>query len=143
MKIALSYLEKSADCKEFVEEQLLEMGFEIYEQTDNRTFSGSIDATHYVTDQIKAGNVDRGVVIDDYGVIPFMVANKVKAIMCSTISDERSAEMTSRHNGAHMIALGTKISTPEMMVACIREFLTHEFDKGRHVIRYEMMEKMI
>ncbi|MCI1857061.1 MAG: RpiB/LacA/LacB family sugar-phosphate isomerase [Sporolactobacillus sp.] len=90
----------------------------------------------------KSDTAPRGVAITKWGTDAFMAANKLKYVICANISDEHSARMTRRHNGALMVSLGSAIVGTELMKSSVRAFLEAPFDDGRHMVRIDMMNKM-
>ncbi|WP_100489571.1 RpiB/LacA/LacB family sugar-phosphate isomerase [Sporolactobacillus pectinivorans] len=92
--------------------------------------------------QDKSETAPRGIVIDTWGSDAFMAANKLKYVICANVSDEHSARMTRRHNGALMITLGTAVVGPELLKNCAKAYLEAPFDAGRHMVRIDMVNKM-
>ncbi|GGL61546.1 RpiB/LacA/LacB family sugar-phosphate isomerase [Sporolactobacillus putidus] len=90
----------------------------------------------------KSEEAARGIVIDKWGTDAFMAANKLKYVICANVSDEHSARMTRRHNGALMITLGTAVVGPELLISCAQAYLEAPFDAGRHMVRIDMVNKM-
>ncbi|KAF5295709.1 hypothetical protein FQA39_LY12882 [Lamprigera yunnana] len=92
-----------------------------------------------IAKQVVTKQVSRSIVIDDYGTLPFMVIGKVKGTIVAQISDEHSAHMTSEHNGATVITLGTKLSSYEDIINISRKYLNEKFAAGRHLVRTDML----
>lgn len=85
----------------------------------------------------------RGIVIDDYGSLPFMVLGKMKGSIVAQISDEHSAHMTSEHNGSNMITLGCQLSSMTGLKNIITKYLKTPFAAGRHLVRTDMLDEML
>lgn len=85
---------------------------------------------------------NRGIIIDEYGAGPFMVADKVKYIICAELNDEHSAKMTRDHNNANVITFGTKIVGEQVAKNIVDRFVTANYAGGRHQIRIDMLNKM-
>jgi ribose 5-phosphate isomerase B len=66
-----------------------------------------------------------------------IVANKVRGIRCVQATSPVVARLAREHNDANVIAFGARIVGVEVAKACLREFLTSEFQDGRHVARVE------
>ena len=64
-------------------------------------------------------------------------------MIAAEASDERSALMTKRHNGARILVMGSDIVGKELAKSCLRSFLSHGYDGGRHQIRIDMLNKML
>ncbi|WP_353949137.1 RpiB/LacA/LacB family sugar-phosphate isomerase [Sporolactobacillus sp. Y61] len=90
----------------------------------------------------KSENASRGIVITKWGIDAFMAANKLKYVIAANVSDEHSARMTRRHNGALMITLGTAVVGSELLKNCVKAYLEAPFDAGRHMVRIDMVNKM-
>ncbi|WP_100488046.1 RpiB/LacA/LacB family sugar-phosphate isomerase [Sporolactobacillus pectinivorans] len=90
----------------------------------------------------KSATAPRGIVIDRWGTDAFMAANKLKYVIAANVSDEHSARMTRRHNGALLITLGTAVVGPELLKSCAKAYLEAPFDGGRHMVRIDMVNKM-
>jgi galactose-6-phosphate isomerase len=83
--------------------------------------------------------ISRGIAIDEYGNLPFMVLPKIKNVVCAQISDSYSAHMTMEHNGSNALALGYKLLTKENMLQILNLYLDEKFAAGRHMVRINMM----
>lgn len=98
-----------------------------------------------VDGMLTSGSDDQsvGVVIDKYGVGSYMACSKHKGMIAAEVSEERSALMTKRHNGARILVMGSAIVGEELAKSCLRSFLSHGYDGGRHQIRIDMLNKMM
>ena len=95
-----------------------------------------------VAEAIKAGEVDKGVLVCGTGVGISMAANKVKGIRCALCGDSYSAEMTRRHNDANVLAMGAGIIGPNLAKKITEVFLTTEFEGGRHARRVGLLDNI-
>lgn len=121
-------------------EDLSEEGFDLVDsakavckkllEVDGMLTSGSDDASV-------------GILIDKYGAGSYMAATKHKGMIAAEVSEERSSLMTKRHNGARVLCLGSGIVGEELAKSCVRDFLSHGYDGGRHQIRIDMLNKML
>ena len=121
-------------------EDLSEEGFDLVDsskavckkllEVDGMLTSGSDDASV-------------GILIDKYGAGSYMAATKHKGMIAAEVSEERSSLMTKRHNGARVLCLGSGIVGEELAKSCVRDFLGHGYDGGRHQIRIDMLNKML
>lgn len=101
-----------------------------------------VDNTLAVANAVKTNEDNLGIMIDAYGVGPFMVATKVKGMVAAEVSDERSAYMTRGHNNARMITMGSEIVGDLLAKNIVKGFVTGKYDGGRHQIRVDMLNKM-
>jgi ribose 5-phosphate isomerase B len=86
---------------------------------------------------VARGDYDFGVVLGGSGTGEAIVANKVRGIRCVQATNPVVARLAREHNDANVIAFGARIVGVEVAKACLREFLTSEFQDGRHVARVE------
>ncbi len=80
-----------------------------------------------------------GILICGTGIGMSMCANKHKNIRAALCSDTYSAKMTRRHNDANVLCLGARVIGSCLALDIIDEFLSNNFDGGRHAQRVEMM----
>ena len=102
--------------KQFLIQQLQDAGYDV---EDKGTYSeDSVDAGAYAIKVCEdvANNLDTkyGILICGTGIGMSMMANKVKGIRASLVSDLFSAEMTRAHNDANVLCMGEKIITKNM-----------------------------
>ena len=108
--------------KQFLIQQLQDAGYDV---EDKGTYSeDSVDAGAYAIKVCEdvANNLDTkyGILICGTGIGMSMMANKVKGIRASLVSDLFSAEMTRAHNDANVLCMGARI---------ISEYMAWEFTK--------------
>ncbi|MGT2784407.1 galactose-6-phosphate isomerase subunit LacA [Streptococcus merionis] len=126
--------------KETVKAYLLESGHDV--QDVSKEGADFVDTTLAVVKEVTANDVNLGIVIDAYGVGPFMTATKIKGMVAAEVSDERSAYMTRSHNNSRMITMGAEIVGPGVARNIAKGFVEGEYDGGRHQIRVDMLNKM-
>ena len=68
-----------------------------------------------------------------------MCANKHKGIRAAQCHDTFSAKMTRRHNDANVLTMGGRVVGSELAKEIVTEFLTNEFEGGRHEVRVNKM----
>lgn len=101
------------------------------------------DVTEAVVGKIlEDPTVNRGIIVDRYGVAPFMFGSKFKGIICSETNDEHSAMMTRDHNNANLITMGSGIVGIDVCLSIVERFVTGEYSGGRHQIRIDMLDRM-
>lgn len=101
-----------------------------------------VEVTLNVAEEVVKEETSLGIVIDAYGVGPFMVATKIKGMIAAEVSDERTAYMTREHNNSRMITIGSEISGPGIAKNIVKSFIESNYDGGRHQIRVDMLNKM-
>jgi ribose 5-phosphate isomerase B len=84
---------------------------------------------------VSRGEYERGIVLGGSGTGEAIVANKVRGIRCVQAATPEVARLGREHNDANVLSLGARVTTVEVAEACVREFLTTDFEGGRHVRR--------
>lgn len=101
------------------------------------------DATMNVVHAMQKRTADVGIVIDAYGVAPFMIANKNSGIICAAVYEDYTSKMTRRHNHTGIIALGSAITAECLSCELALNFVASQYDGGRHQARVDMLNKML
>lgn len=141
MKILVGADRKSNDLKEYLKDYLSCKGYQVEDTTD-KEFDLVKTATT-LCKKILEEKGARGILIDEFGVASFMIANKYKGIICAEVSDEHSAHMTINHNNTSVITLGSGIVGRRLAEKIIDAYLESEYANGRHQIRVDMLNKML
>ena len=84
------------------------------------------------------GGYDFGILICGTGIGISMAANKIDGIRCALCGTEYAAEMTKRHNNANFLALGGRVTGPELAISIVKAYMNAEFEGGRHKTRVDM-----
>ena len=106
MKVAIAANQIGARLKDVVKAYLADKGYEMVDYSDADIFT----ATMNVVKAIKDEGITRGIVIDDYGIAPFMVASKNHGIVCAPTYEDYTSSMTRHHNSTQIITLGANIT---------------------------------
>lgn len=137
MKVAISANAVGEKLKNVVKAHLENKGYEVIDYSDNDIFT----ATMNVVEAVKKGEITRGIVIDDYGVAPFMIASKNHGIVCAPTYEDYTSSMTRHHNSTQIIALGANITAEVLSCQLAENFVKTEYDGGRHQIRIDMLNR--
>jgi len=86
--------------------------------------------------------VDLGIAICGTGIGISLACNKVKGIRCGACSEPYSAGMARRHNNCNILALGSRVVGFELAKMMVKEFLSAEFEGGRHSRRVNMIMEL-
>lgn len=135
MKVAIAANEVGARLKDVVKEFLAGKGYEMVDLSDPDIFT----ATMNVVEKIQSGEITHGIVVDDYGIAPFNIAVKNHGIVCASVYEDYSSSMTRHHNGTQIIAMAANITADVLSCELAYNFVTTEYDGGRHQIRLDMM----
>ena len=88
------------------------------------------------------GEIEKGIILDDYGTAPFMICSKHSGIVCAQASDEHSAKMTRDHNNTSIITIGYEITGEALAKSICGVFAESDYSGGRHQVRVDMLNKM-
>ena len=140
MKIGIGSSTGGLHLKEKIMKYLLESGYEIidYKEEGNDVFNISCS----ISEAVMNGSIEKGIIIDDYGIVPFMVCTKHKKIVCAQTADEHSAKMTRDHNNTSIISIGYEITGENLAKSICRIFANSDYSGGRHQVRVDMLDKM-
>ena len=89
------------------------------------------DIADAVSEAIKNGEMDQGILICGTGLGMAIAANKVKGIRAATCHDIYSAERAKKSNNANIITLGSQVIGPELAKILVGTWLFSEFQAGR------------
>ena len=82
-------------------------------------------------------NDKMGILICGTGIGMCMTANKVHGIRAALATDAYTAEMARKHNDANVLCMGGRTTSPEDAEIIVHNFLTTEFEGGRHQKRVQ------
>lgn len=137
MKVAISANEVGTRLKNVVKAHLTQAGYEVVDVSDKDIFT----ATMNVVELVNNGEITRGIVIDDYGVVPFNIAAKNHGIVCAPVYEDYTSSMTRHHNSTQIITLGANITADVLSCQLAENFVKTEYDGGRHQIRIDMLNR--
>ncbi len=137
MKISIASDHGGVDLKQELIHYLEGLGHEVINFGTN-----SHDSCHYpdyiypACKALKEGIVERAIVICTTGIGVSIVANKVKGVRCSLVSNVKDAQTTREHNDANCLALGAKTVNTDLAKEIVQVWLNTPFSFAeRHVIR--------
>ena len=137
MKVAISANEVGTRLKDVVRAHLTQAGYEVVDVSHNDIFT----ATMNVVELVNKGEITRGIVVDDYGVVPFNIAAKNHGIVCAPVYEDYTSSMTRHHNSTQIITLGANITADVLSCQLAENFVKTEYDGGRHQIRIDMLNR--
>ena len=127
--------------KEEVKAYLSELGYSVVDHGTNST-----ESCHYpvfaskVCESVQE-NLEGsfGILICGTGIGMSMCANKHRGIRAAVCGDTYSAKMTRRHNNANVLCIGARVTGSCLALDIVNEFLTNDYEGGRHAVRVGMM----
>lgn len=140
MKIGIGSSNGGLHLKGKIIEYLEKIGYETadYKEEGNDIFNISCS----IAEAVRNGDIEKGIIIDDYGIVPFMVCSKHKKIVCAQAADEHLAKMTRDHNNTSIISLGYEITGEKLAESICGIFAKSDYSGGRHQVRVDMLDKM-
>lgn len=88
-------------------------------------------------DKKKAGwhTYNRAILICGSGFGVCMAANREPFVRAVTVRSTQEAKMARLHNNANVLCLGADFTSPRQVNKIVEEFLTTDFEGGRHTTR--------
>ena len=133
MKIGIANDHSGVEMKNAVVEYLKSKGYEVVNYGTDST-----ESTDYpiwgekLANAVAAGEVDRGIGICGTGVGIGLACNKVAGIRACICSEPYSAKYSRLHNNCQILCFGDRVIGIELAKMIIDEFMTTEFEGGRH-----------
>jgi len=97
------------------------------------------DYTKPVTDAIINEEAPRGILICGTGIGMSVAANRNSDIHAALCVDVGMAEKARQHNDANVLALGARVISQDVALACVETFLITKAEGGRHAMRVEKL----
>ena len=143
MRIALGADHAGVALKDHIKTRLEERGIAYTDFGTSSTDSVDYpDFAERVAREVAGGAFDRGVLVCGTGIGMAMAANKVLGIRAAPVVDEVSAHMSREHNDANILALGARVTPPELADRLLTLFLDTPFGGGRHQRRIDKISAM-
>ena len=93
-----------------------------------------------VCNAILSGEADRGILICSTGIGMSIAANKYKGIRAALCDSPYQGQMTSRHNKSNVLCLGGRCIGDMMAMEIIRQWLSFQYEGGRHDISLGLID---
>jgi ribose 5-phosphate isomerase B len=140
MKIGIGNDHAAIELKKTIQLFLEEAGHEVVNYgTDEKTDLSYPDFGKCLAEAVVSGEVECAVALCGTGIGISLAANKVKGIRAAVCSEPCSARLSKEHNNANILALGARIVGTEMAKMIVEEWLSAEFQGGRHADRVNMI----
>ncbi|MPW27013.1 ribose 5-phosphate isomerase B [Alkalibaculum sp. M08DMB] len=133
MKIAIGADHGGFGLKGTIITHLEEKGHEVIDLGSYNT--DSVDYPEFgekVAMAVKNKEVDRGIVICGTGLGISISANKVPGIRAALVSETFSARMSIEHNNANILALGARVTGPDLALEIVDVWTEARFLGDRH-----------
>jgi ribose 5-phosphate isomerase B len=140
MRIAIASDHAAIELKSVLVAHLEGSGHEV---SDLGPFDGaSVDYPDYgykLADAVASGAVERGVALCGSGIGISIAVNRNPACRAALVSEPLSAKLAREHNDANVIAMGARLTGPDMAKACVDTFLSTPFAGDRHTRRVDKL----
>lgn len=136
MRIAIASDHAAVDLKADLREYLIAQGHEVADlgpETADRV--DYPDYGYKLAAVVADGTAEFGVALCGSGIGISIAVNRNAACRAALVSEPLSAGLAREHNDANVIAMGARLTGPDMAKACLDTFLTTEFGGGRHAGR--------
>jgi ribose 5-phosphate isomerase B len=98
------------------------------------------DVGHPLGEAVSKGEFERGISVCGSGVGISIVVNKHRGVRGALCWEPEIAKLCRQHNDANVLCLPARFMDNETAVRCLENFLTTEFEGGRHQKRVEKIE---
>ena len=105
----------------------------------------SVDYPDYaekISKGIQEGEVDLGIAICGTGIGISIACNKFKGIRAAHCTDAFSARAARQHNNANILCMGDRITGVEIAKDLVDNFLSADFQAGRHERRINKIAEL-
>ena len=136
MRIALAADHAGYELKDVLVDWLRQAGHEVSDLGTNGP--DSVDYPQFGTklaEAIARGDADRGIVVCGSGIGISIAVNRNPACRCALVSEPLSARLSREHNDANVLAMGARLTGPDMARECVSVFLATDFGGDRHARR--------
>ena len=124
-------------------EHLKERGIEVVDAgAYNSESSHYPEFAYKVAKSVSEKSADFGILVCGTGIGMSLAANKVKGIRAACVSEPYSARLTRQHNNANIVCFGARVIGFGTAQLIMDEFLTTQYEGGRHAQRVEMISKI-
>lgn len=140
MRIALASDHAAVDLKATLAEWLRAQGHEALDL--GPATADRVDYPDYgykLAEAVASNAVDFGVALCGSGIGISIAVNRNPKCRAALVSEPLSAALAREHNDANVIAMGARLTGPDMAIACLAAFLSTEFGGGRHAGRVEKL----
>lgn len=135
-KIAIGGDHAGFQLKEKIAEFLINEGHEVKDFGPYSEASADYpDFVHPVCESIENGEYHLGILMCGSGQGVTITANKHQNIRASLCWDTDLAAITRKHNDANVLCMAARWTAVELAKSIVKEFLSNEFEGGRHANR--------
>ena len=144
MRIALAADHAGYGLKDDLVGWLRDQGHEVSDLGTNS--SESVDYPDFgrrLAQAVASNAADRGIAVCGSGIGISIAVNREPKCRCARVDDPLSAALAREHNDANVLALGARLTGPDMAKACVAAFLGTDFAGGRHQRRVDQLSQQL
>ena len=144
MKVAIASDHAAVDLKAELREYLIGLGHEVADlgpETADRV--DYPDYGYKLASVVADGTAQFGVALCGSGIGISIAVNREPRCRCALVGEPLSAALAREHNDANVIAMGARLTGPDMAKACLDAFLSATFGGGRHTGRVEKLSNPV
>lgn len=131
------------DLYEPIKEKLEELGHEvIHVGTDGKDSVDYSDFAQKACQKVLDKEADFAILVCGTGLGMSISANKIDGIRAASVSEAFSARMSRAHNNANCLCLGARVIGSETAKMIVEEFVTTDFEGGRHQRRIDKITEI-
>jgi ribose 5-phosphate isomerase B len=140
MKIAIASDHAAVGLKAELAQFLREAGHDVLDLgPENEDRVDYPDYGYKLAQAVASGDATYGVALCGSGIGISIAVNRHPALRCALVGEPLSAALAREHNNANAIAMGARLTGPDMAKACLTAFLSTEFGGGRHAGRVDKL----
>jgi len=138
--VAIASDHAGVELKALVKGELEGMGFAVSDLGTQGTNSVDYpDFADAVAAALAEKKASQGVLICGTGIGVSMAANRHRHVRAALCHDATGARLSRQHNDANVLALGARLTGPEVARDCVRAFFSTAFEGGRHQRRVDKL----
>ena len=84
-----------------------------------------------------------GILVCGTGIGMSIVANKVKDVRAAVCWNEKTAELSRKHNDSNVLCLGARLLKWNKVKKIVDIWLNTKFERGRHLRRIKKIDKLL
>lgn len=142
MKIAIASDHAAIDLKADLAQWLRDDGHDVTDLgPPNADRVDYPDYGYKLATAVASGAAERGIALCGSGIGISIAVNRNPACRAALVGEPLSAALAREHNDANVLAMGARLTGPDMARACVTAFLTTDFGGGRHTGRVEKLSQ--
>jgi ribose 5-phosphate isomerase B len=144
MRVLLGSDHAGFDQKESIKAHLVDRGYDVIDAGayDDENSVDYPDFAKAVGMAVASGEADRGVLVCGTGIGMSIAANKVHGVRAANVTSVEFAHLARAHNDANVVTVSGRFVPADENARIIDEFLSTEFEGGRHERRVEKIREM-